>query len=135
MTVFDSICDAFPASAQICVLKEGKGEAHDAGSGRFNEIMAVWTETLKDCRPMPAFGVSLDEMTVKEMKSGTWLEFAFDGACASDDMSFERLAVKVEADYRGFNVIRYNSVGGYAGRCYYIDLVGDMSKLYDCLNG
>lgn len=122
MVIFDSIENAFPAAAEIAVIDEGCESVYAAQSDRFDEIIAVWTATLADCRPMPAFGVSLNDLTVKDMEHGLWLEFRFAERCNCGGMDFERLAIKAEANFSGFNVVRYNSVDGYAGRCYYIDL-------------
>ena len=88
----------------------------------FEKILSAWGETLKEGRQMPAFGVSIDRLTREEMKKGEWVEFIFDGRCEINEMPFEKLLVKVEENYCGFNIIRYNSEGGYFGRCYYLQL-------------
>mgnify|MGYP001625970901 CR=1 FL=1 len=83
---------------------------------------------------MPAFGVSINEFTVNAMKSGIWVEFAYSSQQKSEGMEFEKLLVEVKPDYMGFNVNRYNSGYGYAGRCYYIDLRGkSMQSFYNFL--
>ena len=131
MMVFENLTDAFMCAAEIAVIKDGEYNAYAADSGEFRQISAMWQSAISQGRQMPAFGVSLDDMTTKEMQRGVWLEFCFDGNCTCDGMPFEKLAVNIRAEYGGFNVIRYNVDDGYAGRCYYIDLCGgDLREFY-----
>lgn len=82
-------------------------------------------------RQMPAFGVSLDNETRIAMGEGVWVEFDFGKRLWYSQMSFEKLLVQVVSSYSGFNVVRYNSADGYAGRCYYFALNGDMREFYN----
>ena len=83
---------------------------------------------------MPAFGVSINEYTVQEMKKGKWLEFVFPEQTECDGMPFERLLINVQKEGYGFNLIRYNAEQGYDGRCFYLDLVNkNTGNLYNIL--
>lgn len=87
-------------------------------------------EMLKDSHEMPAFGVSLDNETRQELKSGLWVEFIYNHTNQYNEMYFDKLLIKVNKSDMGFNICReYN--GLYEGRCYYISLNGDMEVLYN----
>ena len=119
---------------EITVYNDGESAIYPAGNAKFNEICAEWNSMLNGAHQMPAFGVSLHHETVREIKSGVWVEFGFGKVLSSDGMPYEKLLVNVQPDWSGFNIRRYNSECGYDGRCFYYDLVGkDMSAFYDCL--
>ena len=64
---------------------------------------------------MPAVGVSIDNLTREEMKSGSWIELEFDQCYIFNEMPFDALLIKVEKDNYGFNLIRRHN-GKYEGR-------------------
>lgn len=133
MVIFENIQDAFPAADEIVVYRDGQAKSYTQGGEEYAKIMAVWQNTLDGSRQMPALGVSINDLTVKEMTKGVWLEFVYNQSCESWGMNFDRLTVNVIGSYMGFNVIRYTD-GLYQGRCYYLDLDGrNMSEIYDCL--
>ena len=41
--------------------------------------------------------------------------------------------INFQPDFYGFNIIRYNSNGGYDGRCYYLNLNGSSTNFYNTL--
>ncbi|MDE6373855.1 MAG: hypothetical protein K2L72_05080, partial [Clostridia bacterium] len=108
----------------INVYNEGQRTAYVVGESEFNEICASWNSMLDGAHIMPAFGVSLNKETVRELKNGVWAEFVFGQELSSDGMPYEKLLVKVQPDWCGFNIIRYTAERGYDGRCFYYDLVG-----------
>lgn len=135
MIVFNEIFDSFGESEKISVYTDGESKTYGLNTAEFKEILVIWNEMTKGARQMPAFGVSLNGETEKAIKNGLWLEFSFAKMCECSGMSFEKLLVEVKGEYTGFNVIRFNSVYGYDGRCYYIDLVGNnMVKLHQYLS-
>lgn len=118
----------------INVYIEGEQQAYPVGSEKFEAICVQWNEMLDGARMMPAFGVSLHNETVNEMKKGVWAEFDFGGQYSSDGMTYEKLLVAVRPDWRAFNIVRYTAERGYDGRCYHYDLVTkNMSAFYDVL--
>ena len=118
----------------VNIIIDGVTTAYVVGGQRFNEICAAWNNMIFGAHQMPAFGVSLDRETTKEMKSGVWAEFVFDKQLSADGMPFEKLLVNAQREWSGFNIIRYTSEFGYDGRCFYYDLVNkNMSLFYDCL--
>lgn len=124
----------FSQAEEIAVYENGEVSLYSAGGDGFRQILAEWSALLDGSVTMPAFGVSINEFTVNAMKSGIWVEFAFSSQQKSEGMEFEKLLVEVKPDYMGFNVNRYNSGYGYAGRCYYIDLRGkSMQSFYNFL--
>ncbi len=90
---------------------------------------------LQDSRVMPAFGVSIHQYTLDDMKNGVWLKLSYNGEQWVDEMPFDELLIKVDKAYSGFNIIRGNK-GIYEGRCYYINLVDTtMKDLYNFIIG
>lgn len=113
-------------SEGIAVYREGEVKTCARGSAAYDQILDAWKQMTSGARPMPAFGVSIDALTRKEKDRGLWVEFLFSEEQVCDGMPFEKLLVQVAPEYRGFNLHRYSG-GGYNGRCFYLDLDGDMS--------
>ena len=118
----------------VSVYSDGETRVYKAGEDKFNLICTEWNSMIFGAHEMPAYGVSLNDETVKAMKSGVWAEFSFGKTLSSGGMPYEKLLVNVEPQWTGFNIIRYTAKHGYDGRCFYYDLVNkDMSSFYDCL--
>ncbi len=130
----EEINEVFYEAEKINVIQDGVKATYSNGENYFNTILSAWNELLTDSHLMPAFGVSINRETVKAMKEGLWVEFEFPEVMQVNEMPFEKLSVKVEKDYQGFNLNRYNAHKGYDGRCFYISLVDkDMSGFYGTL--
>lgn len=99
----------------------------------FTLVINGFKNVLANARQMPAFGVSLDNETRSAMAEGLWVEFDFGKRLTYAEMPFEKLLAQVVSSHSGFNLIRYNSKEGYAGRCYYFDIDGNLSAFYDIL--
>lgn len=125
------IFDVFEYAQNIYVYNQGNKCEYASGSDGYKKIMESWNEMLDGAHPMPAFGVSINNLTLKEMQSGVWVEFEFGKEHIVYGMPFERLLINVNETYCGFNIVRYTSEYGYDGRCYYLDLVNkNMSNFY-----
>lgn len=124
----------YPAEAgSVCVYADGECTVFENGTEEYASILRAWDAMTEQAIQMPAFGVSIDRITREELRHGIWAEFVFPSVCVCAEMPFERLLLKVEPEYRGFNLIRCNG-GKYEGRCYYLDLrEGDMRGFYDML--
>ena len=85
-------------------------------------------EIIKPVSVQHKYGVSINDMTVEEKKRGLWVEFNFSSSCTVNELPFEKLLVKVEEEYCGFNLIRYTSSQGYFGRCFYLQLADKTMK-------
>lgn len=134
MCVEVELYEAFDYSDSIVVYEEGVQTSYEKDTVRYGEILTGFKELIKDAHEMPAYGVSLNRETLKELKNGLWAEFCFSETYECNGMPFEKLLVKVEKSFFGFNIIRYNSKNGYDGRCFYYDLVNkDMSDFYNIL--
>lgn len=125
--------EIFDEVQEIAVYKYGSTEKFLPAQMGFKLVINGFKNLLLNARQMPAFGVSLDSDTRTAMGEGLWVEFDFGKKLWYSQMSFEKLLVQVVSSHSGFNVIRYNSNDGYAGRCYYFALNGDMSQFYDVL--
>lgn len=121
-------------SEKINVFKNGETVTYVKGESPYCQIIDGWRSLTENVHEMPAYGVSLNNETIKAMKNGLWVEFVFDKQFWHNEMPFERLLVNAEKDWQGFNIIRYTTQEGYSGRCYYFDLINkNMSEFYDIL--
>ena len=126
--------EVFNEAESINVYNDGVKVSYASGGKEFEKVLKGWNTLIDGAHQMPAFGVSLNRETVKQIQSGLWAEFVFDGVKECDGMPFEKLLINVIKDFQGFNIIRYNSNYGYDGRCFYYDLVGrNMADFYDIL--
>ena len=98
----------------------------------YESIVYEWNQTCFDAIKMPAFGVSLNEETLKKLSEGIWINFIFNKTQIVDGMFFESLLLNVEREWQAFNLIRYNATTGFNGRCFYLQLNNkNMSNLYN----
>lgn len=107
-------------------------------NGEKQEINAnlIFPELKKMCEKSyfsPAFGVSINQYTLNELKKGLWLEMEYSESKEFAEMPYEKLLINFQPDFYGFNIIRYNSNGGYDGRCYYLNLNGNSTNFYNTL--
>lgn len=122
------------SSESINVYNNGEVTVYRQNEEPYNQIVEGWMSLCKNAHEMPAFGVSLNNETIEARNVGLWVEFDFSKQYTHSNMTFEKLLVKVEKEWQGFNIFRYNENSGYAGRCYFFDLVGkNMSQFYDIL--
>ncbi len=134
MSISVNLDDAFKAAESINVYNEGVIKSYASNSKNFEEILDCWTDMISSARIMPALGVSLNHLTTEAIQSGLWVEFEFNEQLESGELPYEKLLIQVAKGFYGFNLIRYNTVGGYDGRCFYYDLNGkNMDELYDLL--
>lgn len=134
MSITVELYEAFDYSDVINVYDEGSVVSYGKGEDRFEEILSGFKTLIDGAHDMPAFGVSINSLTAKEMQKGLWVEFGFDRQYKSNGMPYEKLLVNVQKSFAGFNIVRYNADSGYDGRCFYYDLVNkDMSDFYNIL--
>ncbi len=125
----------FESAEEIAVYKDGSREVYPCGGEKFNGICLRWNAMLANSLVMPAFGVSLNDITLQAMQRGVWVEFCFSDELVINELPFLRLLVEVKPDFSGFNVVRYTADRGYAGRCFYLDLRGsDMRDVYNYIS-
>ena len=121
------LTDAVQTAGRIIVIADGRDHCFEKGDAAFRAIIKAWNEMTATAIRMPAFGVSIDELTRREMKQGLWTEFRYEKETSCAGMAFDRLLVCVKEEFRGFNVVRHVQEK-YQGRCFYVDLSGgDMS--------
>lgn len=129
----EEITEAFDTVEIINVCNEGVTVSYCDGEEPFGIIMDGWRKMTSGARQMPAFGVSINNLTVDAMKKDLWIEFDFGKPVECSEMPFEKLLVQAEKGFSGFNLIRYTSGYGYDGRCFYLDLDGDMTEFCELL--
>ena len=121
------LTDAVQTAGRIIVIADGREHCFEKGDAAFRAIIKAWNEMTATAIRMPAFGVSIDELTRREMKQGLWTEFRYEKETSCAGMAFDRLLVCVKEEFRGFNVVRHVQEK-YQGRCFYVALSGgDMS--------
>lgn len=116
-----NVCDEAKC---IIIHSDGKIYEFHKGAADFENLLATWNEMIEGAHSMPAFGVSLNNLTIEELKGGLWIEFIFGTEKRINGMSFEKLLIAVNDSHQGFNLIRYTKKAGYDGRCYYLALIG-----------
>ena len=129
-----SIINFMPFANSIDIINENTTTSYQRDSDEFNKIIQAFFNVTKDSREMPAFGVSIHEETIKDMQSGLFIQFNFDGEQIYNNMPFESLLIKISPDLQGFNLIR-KTQDKYQGRCFYLDLNGNMQELYNTMMG
>ena len=126
-----TMCDLFSEVKMVEVYKDNQVlEMTSEDQQKFDELFC---NAIEGARQMPAFGVSIDELTKEEIKSGLWVKFVFEKTMVKSDMPFDELLIKISKDCYGFNIIRGNN-GKYDGRCFYLDLDKSMNEVYDFLD-
>lgn len=128
-----TIQQVFEEVESIEIYNNGAGTQLLPSQMGFKLVINGFKNLLANAREMPAFSVSLDKETRKAMCEGLWVEFDFGKRIIYAEMPFEKLLVNVVSSHSGFNLIRYNSNNGYAGRCYYFDIDGTLNEFYDIL--
>ena len=132
MFIVMELTDLISSADSINVYSDGELTVYKQNEEPYNEIVEGWKLMCQNAHEMPAFGVALNNETIDAKALGLWVEFVFSGQQTHSSMTFEKLLFKIEKEYQGFNIIRYNAEAGYSGRCYFIDLVGNnMAQFYD----
>lgn len=91
-------------------------------------IVAEFLSLLEDGYEMPAFGVSLDHLTRKDMQERRYLIFEFEKPAKYEEYPYEALAVLVEPNFTGFHLLRRVN-GKWDGRCLYWQTEKNMAAL------
>ena len=125
-----NVIDLFCEADMIVFYKEGQ-QIYLSENDQ-SQIDQLFSDAIEKSYSMPAFAVSIDNLTKKSMKSGLWIEFVFDKTMAASEMPFDSLLINITKDCHGINLIRGND-GIFEGRCYYLDLENTMDDVYDFL--
>ena len=72
-------------------------------------IVKEFISLFDDGYEMPAFGVSLNDLTLKDMKENRYLIFEFEKSAEYEGYPYEALAVRVEPNSTGFNLLIWKS--------------------------
>lgn len=129
----ESVVSVFENTINIVVYHNGNKHLYFKGDDKFEKIYKSLIETTNLSHNMPAFGVSLHDETINALKTGTWVELVFDSEKSFNDMPFDTLLFKVEAEDSGFNLIRKFD-GKYEGRCFYLSLDDNMNNLKNTID-
>ena len=124
---YENIQTSFDDSVEIDVIVNDSEKSFSKESSEYYSILFEFKQLIYGSYEMPALGVSVDEWTREEMKSGVWLEFEFASVAYNNELPFDALLIKVEEESGGFNVIRRYE-GKYEGRCFYISLVDTTTR-------
>ena len=130
MQEVDSVRASFNLTNSITIINNNEKFVFNRESEKFQHLLEQLNLITENSHDMPAFGVSLDNLTREELKSGLWLELEFETVLEFNEMPFDALLIKVEKDNSGFNLIRRYK-GKYEGRCFYLSLENTMNDLYE----
>lgn len=131
---YSNIQDCFKDATKIEVVIDNNSLIYTKDKENYSKILSEFEDMINNSHQMPAFGVSLDDLTRQEMQTGVWLEFTFDKTCYNSDMPFDSLLINIQNDFTGFNIIRKYQ-NKYDGRCFYINLIDkNMTNLYNLLS-
>lgn len=129
----DSINDYFEHSNAVVVYSNGNIESFKDNSDEYKITVDLFEDICTCSREMPAYGVSLNEETQKELTKGFWVEFVFDKTQMHNGMPFDSLLIQVQPHFQGFDLIR-GQKGVYEGRCFHIySPHNTMENLYNYL--
>ena len=126
----NGLIDLLEKVDSIVAYNEWRKETFLKGEDRYEDILDNIKENFFDARIEPAYGVSLHDLTVKEMQKGKWLKLNFSSQQEINGLPFSALLFQQEECY-GLNLIReYDNK--YDGRCIYLSLNGlkDLNSLY-----
>ena len=127
-----SITKYFNNAKSITVTKNDEKFCYTKGDDKFEELLSALHGVTKNSRDMPAYGVSIDSDTKSALQKGTWIELQFNTTETFNEMPFDALLIEVNENYEGINIIRKNNKT-YNGRCFYLNLEGNMKKLSDII--
>lgn len=127
------ITSYFDLSSSIVVSLNNVETTLNRGDDKFEAILSALNDIVDGAHEMPAFAVSIDDMTREDKKSGIWIELEFEKTMSYNEMPFDALLIKVEKDYQAFNLIRRTN-GKYQGRCFHLSLTKTMEGLYNKIN-
>ena len=101
-------------------------------NAELESVVKNFEDMAEDAYFSPAFGVSIDNLTRADKKTGVWVEFNFDGTHEFAGMPYEKLLINIQPNFYGFNIIRFNN-NKYDGRCYYLNLAKTSDDFYNYL--
>lgn len=125
----NTIVDTFDNISSIDIFNDGKCNTLDAKDEKFLFLIDKLKDTFSHGHLMPAFGVSIHNLTIKEMRQGDWIKLNFNKEQEKNGLPFSALLFRIDNVY-GMNLIREYE-GRFDGRCIYIDFDEsiDLSRL------
>ena len=78
MQEVNSIKESFNSAYKINVIIDNEKTVYNKNDEKFNVILQKLINITNNSHDMPAFGVSLDELTKEGIKTGLWLELEFE---------------------------------------------------------
>ena len=92
----EQINTVFDDCSCIKIYNDGNVKTYNKGSAEFDKIIQLWQITVNSGYEMPAFGVSIHELTMQSLQSGTHIEFVFDEVNYHNDMPFDSLLLSLQ---------------------------------------
>ncbi len=129
----EQINSVFDDCIGIKLYKDGKEKIINKDSKEFEKILQLWQITVNAGYEMPAFGVSIHELTMKDLQNGLHIEFLFDGVMYHNEMPFDSLLVKLQENQGGYQLIRHTD-NKYQGRCLYINTIDNDNEFYNYID-
>ena len=116
----NSLLDCVEKIESFCLITNGEVTKIEQKSDDFFRMLEKIETLFSNSCLMPAFGVSLHNETLNELKSVGWLQINFLHEITKNGLPFNSLLFQLE-EVQGLNLIRlYNDK--YEGRCLYLNL-------------
>lgn len=114
----NSLIDTFEYVQNFEYVKKGKIKKINEEDKEFVFLLNNISKLFSFSTVLPAFGVSLHDETLIELKNGEWLQINFKKTVNVNGLYFDSLLFKLEKT-GGVNLIRKFN-GKYEGRCVFI---------------
>ena len=113
------------------LILNGKTSKITKNEQKFEKIYEKLKEIFEKSKIMPAFSVSLHDLTKEDMRTHAWIKLNFTSTQSVNELAFEALTFRLDDCY-GTNLIRQTD-GKFQGRCIYLDFFEktDLMKILD----
>ena len=127
-----NVVSFFEGYSTIQIYRDGTQiELSEENKNKFDEIFC---SSIEGAIQKPAYGVITNDILQEQLKQGIWIKFTFSQTIIKSQMPFDELIINITKDSSGLNIYRGND-GVFEGRCFYLDLRGNLNDLYDFIEG
>ena len=123
-----NVVSFFEGYSTIQIYRDGTQiELSEENKNKFDELFC---SSIEGAIQKPAYGVITNDILQEQLKQGIWIKFTFSQTIIKSQMPFDELIINITKDSSGLNIYRGND-GVFEGRCFYLDLKGNLNDLYD----
>ena len=123
-----NVVSFFEGYSTIQIYRDGTQiELSEENKNKFDELFC---SSIEGAIQKPAYGVVTNDILQEQLKQGIWIKFTFSQTIIKSQMPFDELIINITKDSFGLNIYRGND-GVFEGRCFYLDLKGNLNDFYD----